>query len=69
MTRFTHPTVLERAFELARSGAYRELDEIEAALRKEGYYSQHLDGPLLRRQLRDAIAASRSAPERPATSN
>ena len=65
MTRFAHPTVLERAFELARSGAYTELHEIESALRKEGYYSEHLDGPILRRQLRAAIAAARRTTESP----
>lgn len=46
--------VLERAFELARSGEFRQIDEIRLQLRREGYagIDAQLTGPLLRRQLR-----------------
>jgi hypothetical protein len=50
------PAVLERAFELAGSGECERVDGIERILRREGYFGDQLKGPLLRRQLREAIA-------------
>lgn len=49
-------TALERAFQLASSGQYRRVAEIERVLRHEGHSAEQLEGPLLRRQLRAAIA-------------
>lgn len=48
---------VERAFALARSGACRDLRDLERKLRHEGLAnaSQHLSGRLLRRQVSEAI--------------
>ena len=54
-----HTSILERAFELARSGQYASVVEVRRALRAEGYSDQLLVGPVLLRQLRDLIAAGR----------
>src|SRR5262245_44562168 len=51
----SHPTAIERAFELAWSRRFRRLDELERALCREGYSAKQLEGPLLRRQLRAAM--------------
>lgn len=53
--------IVSRAFEIARSGTCRELGEIERQLTREGYSNvgMHLNGPLLRKQLRAAMVASR----------
>src|SRR5271166_5006751 len=53
-------TVLERAFELARSGQPRRTQDIIAALRREGYSTEQIEGPLLKRQLLNLIKAARS---------
>jgi len=57
--------ILVRAYELARTGDYRNVGEVERALVQEGYASNdpHLRGPSVRRQLRDLCretAAARS---------
>lgn len=46
-----HP--LERAFELAKSGKYRDIMDLESQLKQENYLgvSQHLGSPALRKQL------------------
>ncbi|MBB4858237.1 hypothetical protein HNO88_001556 [Novosphingobium chloroacetimidivorans] len=53
--------LVTRAFELARSGKYRELIEIERQLTRENYSNvgMHLNGPLLRKQLRAAMVAAK----------
>jgi hypothetical protein len=48
-------SVIERAFQLADSGAVRSTDQIRKQLRKEGYSSGHLIGPSLLAQLRTRI--------------
>lgn len=55
-------TVIERAFELARGGVYRSVDEITRTLKSEGYGSveNHLSGPSLRKQLRAIIVESKN---------
>ncbi|HEX4739121.1 MAG TPA: hypothetical protein VH331_16335 [Allosphingosinicella sp.] len=56
-------TVIERAFALAESGACRNLQELGARLRAEGYaqVAEHLQGLSLRRQLKAMmVKASRS---------
>ena len=49
--------VLERAFELARSGRCPNLDDLRRQLQQEGYHGveEHLRGTMLRRQLRALI--------------
>ena len=51
-------SVLERAFELAKSGRYQTLQDVERQLGKEGYRSGQLEGPALRAQLRGLINAA-----------
>jgi hypothetical protein len=52
-------TTLQRAFQLARSGRVSRLSEIVEAIRAEGYSANHIEGPVLRRQLVDLIKAAR----------
>ena len=56
-----HPSSLERAFELARSGRYRSIDQIKHKLKYDGLDQNQID-PVLRRQLRDAIADAALTP-------
>ena len=53
------PTMLERAFALARTGDYSGVAEIRAQLKVEGYSLSQLEGRSLSRQLRDLCLASR----------
>jgi hypothetical protein len=55
------PTTLERAFELARSGACPGLQDIRQRLKSEGYDPHQIEGPMLVRQLRELCDASRPA--------
>lgn len=57
-------TIVERALELARTGDYPRLGELERQLRAEGYSAvlAHLDSPSLRRQLRELGNAARGEP-------
>jgi hypothetical protein len=50
--------IIERAFQLARSGECRALGDIHAVLKREGFLhvQAHLDGPSLRRQLNSLMA-------------
>ncbi len=47
------PTILERAYELARSGAYRNHVPIVAQLKREGFeqVDAHFNGAAIKRQL------------------
>ncbi len=56
-------STIERAFELAGSGAVATVDAVKHALHAEGYNTNMLTGPLLLKQLRARIAAGRAAPE------
>jgi uncharacterized protein YbgA (DUF1722 family) len=58
-------SALERAFAIARSGQAATVDEIKAALHREGYLSNQLEGPLLRSQLKAFIKAAREGEQRP----
>jgi len=57
-------SLIERALELARSGAYERIDQIERQLNAEGYsnVASHLDAPSLRRQLSQLGRAARGEP-------
>jgi hypothetical protein len=46
-----HITAIERAFEIARSGVARNVDEIKKRLRDEGYDQDQIYGKALSRQL------------------
>jgi hypothetical protein len=56
------PTTIERAFELARLGAYESLPELAAMLKSEWHESvdAHLAGPSIRRDLRRSWQAGRA---------
>lgn len=53
-------TVLERAFELARTGRFRTPTEIKHVVASEGYATAAFTGKLLNRQLRGLIVAANS---------
>lgn len=52
-------TTLERAFDLARSGACAGVADIRAQLKAEGYALSQLEGRSLARQLRELCQAAR----------
>jgi hypothetical protein len=56
-----HPTVLERAFQLARSGRCISVEEIKKRLSSEGYFTEQIDGKALLNQLRALIVAARAS--------
>ena len=47
-----HPTPVERAFELARSGQHATVDEIRQQMKREGHDHAQISGPVLLKQLR-----------------
>lgn len=53
------PLVLERAFELARSGSFSRLEDIRLQLKHEGYADFQLYGASLRKQLRALIVEAK----------
>lgn len=59
-----HKPLVERAFELARSGRFRQIEDIERVLSKEGYpkASPHWNSGTLRKQLREACRKAAEAP-------
>lgn len=62
-----HPTILERAFELAQSGKFQRLTDLRNQLKAEGYVAQQIEGRALLRQLRalmDRKAATLPRPPR-----
>jgi hypothetical protein len=53
-------SVLERAFQLARSGQVASIDDIKKRLKREGYEEKSVDGgPSLARQLKKLIREAR----------
>lgn len=48
-------TTIERAFALARSGLCASLTDVRKALGREGYHSDQISGPSLKKQLRGLI--------------
>ena len=52
-------SALERAFELAKSGAVKSVSELRTKVSREGYSASQLDGAALGRQLRNLIRAHR----------
>lgn len=47
---------IERAFELAQSGRFNKVSDIKRQLLDEGFSISQIEGPLLFKQLRAAIA-------------
>ncbi len=60
------PLIFERAFQLARSGECRSVEEVRKRLVAEKYemVDAHLSGPLIRRQLRQECRTARGEPLR-----
>ncbi|WP_296814818.1 hypothetical protein [Brevundimonas sp.] len=56
----SRPTALERAFQLAASGAHTGAGSIREALRAEGYAIQQITGGVLTRQLRKLCDEARA---------
>jgi hypothetical protein len=52
---------MERAFQLAKSGDCRSVDEIRKKLIQEGYYAMQITGKSLLRQLQALISAELEA--------
>lgn len=57
-----HPnkTAIERAFDLARSGACSRIGQIIARLGREGYDGRHIEGRVLRKQLSNLIEEAKA---------
>lgn len=55
-------TTLERAFELAKSGRFKNATDLKRAVAAEGYQKSQLDGPSLTRQLTTIIKANLAGP-------
>lgn len=51
-------TTIERAFELAHSGEYTELEAIVRALKTEGYDDRQIEGKQLRKELREKMRSA-----------
>jgi hypothetical protein len=62
----TNKTALERAFELAQSGAFYTVTEIIQKLKDERYATVQVTGPTLYRQLRDIIEKRKTATKKSA---
>ena len=52
-------TTIERAFELAKSGACATIKEIRLRVKAEGYSGDQLYGPVLIRQLRELCRSAK----------
>jgi hypothetical protein len=55
------PTILERAFELARTGNFTTTSELREALQAEGFDPKRLQGPSLQKQRRQVCADAKKA--------
>lgn len=53
------PSTLERAFQLAKSGHVGRVEELRVVLKNEGYFLAEIQGPILLKQLRQAIKTAR----------
>jgi len=64
-------SAIERAFELAQTGLFLQVEEIRERLRSEGYLTASITGPTLRGQLKLLIEAGKKsrwkAPPPPST--
>ena len=57
----SRPTLIERAFQLAKSGRCLSLREVRQALRAEGYLDHQIEGKGLLDQLRTIMQAPRES--------
>lgn len=58
----SRPGIVERAYQIARTGRAANVDDIKAALKREGYFnvSGELAAPVLLKALRELCAAARA---------
>jgi hypothetical protein len=56
MNLFSQKSAVERAFELARTGDFRDLEQLKKQLGREGLQPEQVYGPVLRQQLRKVMA-------------
>lgn len=61
-------SAIERAFELAKSGTVKTLDELKQVLNREGFLASTIEGPILHRQLRALMIEAAKPVERDANS-
>ena len=54
-------TPLERAFDMARTGAYRSVEDLKRRLSNEGYDCRQIDGRQLKMQLSALLKAAKSS--------
>ena len=52
-------TTIERAFEMARSGRFKDVPSLKIAIGREGFSAAQITGRLLLKQLREAIQGAR----------
>jgi hypothetical protein len=55
-----HITALERAFQLAKTGAYASVQEIKRQVSREGFSADQITGRSLSKQLSELIRKSRA---------
>ena len=55
----TNTTAIERAFQLAKSGRFASMQELQKALKAEGYSMKQIEGRSLSKQLRDIMSTAR----------
>lgn len=62
--------IVERAYEIARSGSFGKIEDIRRVLSREGYdgIDGHLDSPSLRKELNSALRLSRRTQQTEVTS-
>ena len=57
--------LIERAYQLARTGEFAKVEHIERKLTREGYtaVAEHLSGKLMRRELNEMMRSARRQKE------
>jgi hypothetical protein len=55
-------TALERAFQVAKSGSCRSIDDIKKLLKSEGYSTTQIEGGTLLKQLRALMQTAQGLP-------
>ena len=62
------PSLLERAFALAKAGECRTIGDLRRVLQSEGYVVRDLEGPALLKQLRDLMRDAQQQDRSPESS-
>jgi len=56
MNLFSQKSAVERAFELSRTGDFKDIEQLKKQLRREGFSPEHIYGKVLYQQLRKLMA-------------